>query len=292
MKQEHEKQTSLLMELGLTKLQARVYLSLLENGRSTGYQVAKDLNEPVANTYKALDSLQKNGLALLEESAKVKAYTAQPIGLYLDQRERWFSKKREAVESSLKSIVPAAPGEGFYTIESCEQLYALASSLIKKAKDNVAFEGTPLPIEQLKKDLRKAAAGGRTVLVKSYEEIEIPGCTVMYSKEMGSPVFELPIQLLHVVVPGEGYITAITDLENNRLLHGVYVRNLFLSIVAYNGFTMEFYVTHAFDMLHRGRSGDAVLREWEELRRFAASRTSAWDDFIKSLNLPQEGARK
>ena len=141
------------------------------------------------------------------------------------------------------------------------------------------------------KDLRKAATGGRTVLVKSYEEIEVPGCTVMYSREMGSPVFELPIQLLHVVVPGEGYITAITDLENNRLLHGVYVRNLFLSIVAYNGFTMEFYVTHAFDMLHRGRSGDAVLREWKKLRKFAASRTAAWDDFIKSLNLPKEGAR-
>ncbi len=285
-----EKRTALLMELGLTKLQARVYMSLLNYSPRTGYQVAKDLGEPVANTYKALESLRMDGLALVEESARVKAYSAQPIGLYLDQRERWFARKREVLERSLKSLVPANPGEGFYAIESPDQLYALAASLIGKAGDAVAVEGTGLPLELLRKDLGKAARKGRKVLVKSYEDIDIPGCFIAFSKEMGSPVSDLPIHLLHLVIPGEGYVLAITDLDNSRILSGVFVRNLFLSILAYNGFTMELFVTRAFDMLHRGRSGDEVLGEWNALRPVSASRTSAWGDLIKSLGLGAEGA--
>jgi len=286
-----EKQMALLMELGLTRLQARIYLSLLRNSPRTGYQVAKELDEPVANTYKALDSLRKEGLALVEESARIKAYAAQPIGLFLDQRERRFSRKREILESSLKSLVPASPGEGFYAIETTDQLYALSSSLIGKARDAVAVDGTALPLELLRKDLGKAARKGRRVLVKSYKDIEIPGCAVVYSKDMTSPAAGLPIHLLHLVVPGQGYIIALTDLENARLLSGVFVRSLFLSILAFNGFTMEFLVTRAWDMLHRGRSGDEVLEEWNRLRDFAASRTSAWGDLIKSLGLRGEGTK-
>ena len=107
----------------------------------------------------------------------------------------------------------------------------------------------------------------------------------MFSKEMGSPILDLPMELLHVVVPGEGYIIGITDQENRRLLYGVYVRNSFLSILAYNGFTMEIFVTKAYEMLHGGRSGNDVLNEWKKFEGLASSRTSAWGDFKNSLEM-------
>ena len=134
---------------------------------------------------------------------------------------------------------------------------------------------------------------GINVLIKSYTEIEIPGCTIIYSEEMGSPVFESPIQYFHLVVPGEGYITAMFDDENRRLLYGVYTQNLFLSIVAYNGFAMEFFVTKAFNMLYQGRSGQDVLKEWKRLNSIAASSTTAWERFIKSITSKKnEGMEK
>ena len=281
----YEKQTSLLVELGLSGLEARIYLSLLKNSRRTGYQVAKELGEPVANTYKAMESLRKEGLALAEASAKVKAYSALPIGLYLDQRELQFSRKRRVLEDSLKSLVPAPTGEGYYTVENTDQLYTLASSLIAAAKEAIAVDATLLPLEQIQGDLQRAARKGRNVLIKSYTAVKIPGCAVVHSEQMASSLSELPFQLLHLVVPGEGYIIALTDIDNSRLFSGIYVRNLFLSILAYNGFTMEFLVTRAFEMLHRGRSGSEVLKEWNRLLKIAASRTSAWGELIKSLGL-------
>lgn len=280
-----KKQTALLMELGLTRLKARAYLSLLKNGSSTGYQVAKRLSEPVANTYKALESLRNEGLILMEEGGKAKSYTARHISSYLDQRERWFSRKREIVENSLKSIVPSTPGEGFYTIESTEQLYTLSSSLLEMATDTVAVDGTPLLLEQTSSHLRKAAKRCRSVLVKSYGEIAIEGCTMFPANNMKSPVTDLPIQFLHIVVPGQGYIMAVTDHEITRLLRGVFVRDLVLSILAYNGLTMELFVTRAFDMLHQGRSGDDVMKEWGRLTGIAVSRSSGWRDFVKSIGV-------
>ena len=49
---------TLLREIGLSELEATIYIWLLENKRSTGYKIAMQIGKPVANTYKALKSLQ------------------------------------------------------------------------------------------------------------------------------------------------------------------------------------------------------------------------------------------
>ena len=272
----------LLMDIGLSKIQARIYLSLLKGDKFTGYAVAKQLNEPAANTYKALESLQKKGLIFLDESARVKYYTAQPIQHYLDQLELRFADKRKVIEDVIKPGEFEPFQEGIYRIESYEGLYTQSSVLIEKSREIIALDSTPLPIERIKKDLQRASKRGSVVLIKSYEEVLIPKCRVVYSKKMGSPVYELPIQYIHLVVPGVGYITALLNHENKQLLYGVYTQNLFLSIVAYNGFVMEFFSTKALDMLFQGRPGQEVLEEWKNMESLFAGNTNAWKEFIRS----------
>ena len=273
----------LLMDIGLSKIQARIYLSLLKGDKLTGYAVAKQLNEPAANTYKALESLQKKGLIFLDDSARVKYYTAQPIRHYLDQLELRFADKRKVIENVIKPSEFESFQEGIYRIESYERLYTQSSALIKKSSEIIALDSTPLPIEQIKKDLQKASKRGIIVLIKSYAEVQIPNCEVVFSKKMGSPVYELPIQYFHLVVPGEGYITALLNRENRQLLYGIYTQNLFLSIVAYNGFVMEFFSTKALDMLFQGQSGQKVLEEWKKMNTIFAGKTNAWKEFILSV---------
>ncbi|MFC2156556.1 helix-turn-helix domain-containing protein [Acidobacteriota bacterium] len=283
-----DKHLQLLVDIGLSKLQSRIYLSLLNGVKSTGYQIAKLLNEPAANTYKALESLQKTGLVLLDESTKVKYYTAQPICNYLDQIEHRFASKRKVLEDSIASVVPAPALEGIYGIENIEQLYILVSGLIKKGKDIIALDSSPLPIEYLKKQVGNAAKQGTKVLIKSYTEIEIPGTDVAFCREMGSPIYDQPIQYLHLIVPGEGYITALLDRDNKQLLYGVYTQNLFLSIVAYSGFSTEFFLTKTLESLYKGRPGKEILNEWDEFSQTRPSNVPAWDEFIKSMVLQEQ----
>lgn len=273
----------LLMDIGLSKLQARTYLALLKGTRATGYQIAKQLNEPVANTYKALESLQKEGLILLDDSARVKYYTAQPISHYLDQIELRFANKREVIENVIKPTKPEPFQEGIYWIENIERLYLQSSGLIEKSQDIVLLDSTHLPIEQIRDDLQKAAKRGMTVLIKSYTEVQIPGCEIVFSREMRSPLHELPIQYFHLVIPGEGYITALLDSENRQLLYGVYTQNLFLSIMAYNGLLSEFFLTKTLNILYQGQTGQEVLEEWKRIDPIRPSRTSAWEKFIISV---------
>jgi len=286
-----EKNLQLLMDIGLSKLQTRIYLALLKGVRSTGYQIAQQLNEPAANTYKALESLQKSGLVMLDDSTRVKYYTAQPIGNYLDQIELRFAKKRRAIEDSITTIAPDLFQEGIYGIENIEQLYILVSSLIQKGTDIIALDGSPLPIEYIKKELRIAAKNGTRVLIKSYTEVRIPGIEVAFCEEMGSPIYDHPIQYFHLIVPGEGYITALLNQENTQLLYGVYTQNLFLSIVAYSGFGAEFFLTRTLDLLYKGRDGQAVLEEWDRFAPIRPSRAPAWEGFVSSMVTQNKGER-
>ena len=62
----------LLSSFGFSDLEANAYINLLQEPGITGYRVAKNLGKPVANTYKALDSLIKKGLIIAEENDKNK----------------------------------------------------------------------------------------------------------------------------------------------------------------------------------------------------------------------------
>jgi hypothetical protein len=288
MNQDLSKQTDLLMDFGLTRLQARVYLALMAEAGRTGYAVAKELDEPAANTYKALESLRQEGLLLADEGARATTFSPQPIELFLDQRERRFVKQRESLEESLRAIVPDRVGDGFYPVESTEQLYALATSLIGDSPDFVAVDATAIPLEQLRPDLERAAQQGRAIFVKTYERADVQGCSLAWWQPMGSPIQRLPIEVVRVVVPGVGLVVGVTDRANVRLLHGVYVRDLYLSIEAYNGVLVEFFLTKALGALAEGGSGKEVLEEWEGMSKFAPSMSTGWHELERSLALLEE----
>ena len=46
-----------LVDLGLSKIEAMVYVTLLKNGKNSGYKIAKELNLYRSTVYQAIDSL-------------------------------------------------------------------------------------------------------------------------------------------------------------------------------------------------------------------------------------------
>jgi hypothetical protein len=57
-----------LSTLGFTELEAAVYTFLVESSPATAYRVAQGIGRPVANTYKAVESLQQKGAVLVDET--------------------------------------------------------------------------------------------------------------------------------------------------------------------------------------------------------------------------------
>jgi sugar-specific transcriptional regulator TrmB len=99
----------LLLEFGLTRQGAAVYLTLLTEGDLSGYQVAKALGISRSNAYTALANLVEKGAAwLIEDSAT--RYTAVPAAEFCDNRLRALSKSRDCLLANLPREKPATGG--------------------------------------------------------------------------------------------------------------------------------------------------------------------------------------
>ena len=68
----------LLMEFGLSGLEADAYPAVLSEPDSTGYRISQVIGKPAPNTYKALDSLVNKGVILADEGSRSRTFTAIP----------------------------------------------------------------------------------------------------------------------------------------------------------------------------------------------------------------------
>src|SRR3974377_860031 len=83
-----------LTDFGFTDLEAEVYVFLLQEWPAPGYRGAHALGKPVANTYKAIESLQNKGAILVDEGAN-RLCRAVPAEELLSQLERNFQRFRK-----------------------------------------------------------------------------------------------------------------------------------------------------------------------------------------------------
>lgn len=96
-----------LEELGLTRGEARVYVSLLKRKESKAGPIAKDTGLNRTTVYKSLDSLIRKGMATYAVKENRKYFSpSNPKNLesYLKEQENEIRKKRKESEETLKDL--------------------------------------------------------------------------------------------------------------------------------------------------------------------------------------------
>ncbi|MFC1697948.1 TrmB family transcriptional regulator [Nanoarchaeota archaeon] len=94
-----EEQENILKEIGLSKNESKVYLTLIKNGGSTACKIAEISHVYRANVYEALDKLIRKGFATYITKNKTKIFhAASPNSLLLSLKEK---------ENKLMSILPS-----------------------------------------------------------------------------------------------------------------------------------------------------------------------------------------
>ena len=86
--------TEKLMEFGLTRQEATVYLALVVSGTQTGYEVAKQTGISRSNAYNALAGLVDKGAAYPEEGAATR-YTAVEVSEFCENKIRALTRVKE-----------------------------------------------------------------------------------------------------------------------------------------------------------------------------------------------------
>src|SRR5262245_48381848 len=249
-----------LTGLGFTELEAEVYVSLLQQSPATGYRVAQSIGRPVANTYKAIESLQHKGAVLVDEGTS-RLCRAVPAEELLAQLERSFLRRRQEAADALASLRAAPEDDRVYQLQSVEQVFERCRRMLGECEQVAVLDVFPKPLQELRDAVEEAARRGVRVVVKAYEPAVFPGVDVVAHPQGRSTLRRWPGQWLNVVTDGREHLIALLTPDARGLHQAVWSGSAYLSWVYHSAVAAELILA----ALQRGLDQGATAAELRQV---------------------------
>lgn len=244
--------SNMLKEIGFNDLEANIYITLLENRKSTGYKIAGMINKPVANTYKALKSLELKGAVISDISSKTTYFETVPVEEFLNKIESEFARTRKGIVEEVQKLNVQQETGGIYELKSVELVYEKAFNMIRSAKKILLIDCFPAPLQVIKKSIAEKSTGEVPVYLKNYCDTGIRGIKQITSKNPEIPIDSLTGQWMMVLKDTEESLIAMFSKDGTGLQHCVWTMDRFLSFVLFNGSIYEFNYTQVHKTLFDG----------------------------------------
>lgn len=275
-----------LASLGFTELEAAVYVYLVENSPATAYRVAQGIGKPVANTYKAVESLQQKGAVLVDET-KTRLCRAVPPDELLGRLEKSFETRREAAAQSLARLRPAGGDhDGIFTLTSPEQVYERCAQMLERARDVVLLDAFPDALDRLRPALEAVAARGVPVAVQAYAPAEMKGVDVIIPLGADRVQERWTGQWVCLMVDGAEYLFAYLDTNGKAVHQAIWSESAFLSWVHHSnlgGFLRSQLLER---LLQDGTSVEEMKAALEKTRRWTAADARGYQALLARFGRP------
>ena len=241
---------NLFQEMELSNLEASIYIWLLENRRSTGYKVAMKIGKPVANTYKALKSLEQKGAVVSDNTSGTVYYDSVPVDHFLNRKEEEFKlrKKRIIEESSRLDIQKSK--NGIYELKSSSLVFEKAREMIKSAEHSLLIDSFPFPLATLKEVIRKKGSSNIDIFLKHYADEQLEGIRQISKTNSDIVLDELQGQWLIIVKDAVETLIAFFDRDGEEMLHSVWIQDSFLSLIQFSGSLLECTLSEILDKVY------------------------------------------
>ena len=228
----------ILLELGLNRLEAEVYLFLLTNEPSTAYRIGKGLNKPTANVYKAIESLAIKGAVLVEDN-KNRVCKAVSVNEFLNQYEKSIVAKTADARLELNQLEVQSPDERSYSLESVSLVFERFEQMMERCTTIAVIDAFPLTLERVVHSIEKAIARGISVYIESYQPISIPGADIANVTVGKQTLQHWQSQQLNLVIDGEEHLIALMDNKLKKVKQAVWSSNTYVSCMLHAGFLRE-----------------------------------------------------
>ena len=140
----------LLMQFGLTRQEAVIYMELMSNELMTGYEIAKHTGISRSNTYSALTSLVEKGAAYIAEGTPAK-YMAVDISEFCENKIAYLNGLKEELENRIPKNRDDV--DGYITISGQRHIIDKIRQMLTKAEYRVYFSASPDIIQMFKEQL-------------------------------------------------------------------------------------------------------------------------------------------
>ena len=151
-----------LMNFGLTRQEARIYILLLTEGALSGYEAAKRIGISRSNAYGALAGLVDKGAAYILEEQAVQ-YQAVPVKEFCFNKLRFLKEVAEELEQQIPKEV--YQNENYITIRGRQHVEDKIRNMLLETKERVYFS-VSLEVAALFEDELETLIGmGRKVVL-------------------------------------------------------------------------------------------------------------------------------
>lgn len=159
-----------LLEFGLTRQEAVIYMCLFKSGELTGYEVAKQTGISRSNVYSALAGLVEKGAAYLLEGSANK-YTPVSIEEFCDNKIRNMERQKQFLLENVPHMEVSK--EGYIAIEGyrhiCDKMY----HMLEAATQRIYMSAPAHFIMQWQEEVRNLTKRNIKVVLITDEELEI-----------------------------------------------------------------------------------------------------------------------
>ena len=240
-----------LCELGLSRLEATIYLHLLRQPRSTGYRVARDLGKAAANVYAALESLRTKGVIAPEQGGS-RAWRALPVA----SLERVFAERVRERTRRLADVLVDWREEGddvgIYHLGEPEQVFAHAQEMLARAQTVAIGDLFPGPLTKLKPAIEEAAERGVSIAVQAYAPASLHGAEVVVGPRGRGVLARWPGQWLQLVVDGSELLVALLSLDGRQVQYSMWTKSPHLAWAGHSALSGDLLATRLVAALEAG----------------------------------------
>jgi sugar-specific transcriptional regulator TrmB len=277
-------QTDCLVALGFTGLEAEAYTFLIGVSCATGYRVAQEIGKAVANTYKALETLERKGAVLVDEG-KNRVFRAVPASELLSRLERGYKQRCRDAAETLARIDEPQSDDRLYQLRSCDQVMERCRAMLDRSQSVVVVDAVPSILEELRPHIEEAVARNVEVVVKTYSEVSLSGARVIVRPRGHEIVDALPGAMISINIDGTEQLLALLQRSGDEVHQAIWTSSPIVAYLFYNGLVNEMSQVAVMRELEEETSVDALRRAFESLRHLhpASSRGPAYQNLMQRL---------
>lgn len=234
-----------LMLIGFTEYEARVYLALLGNYPTTGYQISKDAGVPRSMVYEALGRLKVRGAVLETPDERATLYRPLPPDVLLDNHQAAQQRLVGDLRGGMAMLYQRRDDNLVWSIRGRDTVLSYARELICQAQREVYLVLDDPDVDVLRDTV--CAASERQVGVSAVLTGEaVLGCgEIVRHPPLESQLHELSGTLVLVVDSQETLVAA----KNEGDMTATVTRNRNLVLIARQFVWMELFAQRIFSRL-------------------------------------------
>ncbi|MBX7220209.1 MAG: TrmB family transcriptional regulator [Blastocatellia bacterium] len=262
----------ILEDLGFSKLEAGIYLFLLEESPVTGYRVAQALGKPVANTYKAIESLANKGAVLLDEGDSRLCRAVPPEEL-LGRIERRFQEQKLKITEALAELRSPGSDDRVYQLKTAAQVFERCRLMLEGCHNVALLDVFPEPLATILPDLERLLERQVTVALKVYAPTDLPDAHVFLNPSYQTTRARWPGQWVNLVVDGRECLLAFLTEDGRGVHQAIWSGSPYLSWVYHSAVASELILDGLTRDIQRGIPVEILqkrLVEFQKLKVLAA----------------------